>query len=865
MTAARFCTTCGSPLGDSGVCSVCLDDPSGDPGAILPVEDVDALTVDRATFAASVEAPRRPLLQAPVITPESVPPSAHSYTIPTSPPVSPSAAAAGAWWPGAPSGTPFSVDTAAQRFKESWQIPIGTPSPPVRLWSIIAALGIVGGLTVIWSCYWGIKALSALGGGQLDTLLILFVLVVLAVPFCFGLGCIYLARRLQQGDRVARVLTVIVCTSAALAFLLSSVRDIVLVLVAVTCLVIAASLTADPVVRSHFTGPHAGHADEPTPVVAARVLVTIVGCCIFLIGIIFLPLADLDGILAFYGVVYLTIAIGLFYLSRGLSRGSAGARVVITLLALPYLIFSLLAGHGQPGVILPVGLSLSTVGLLWLPTSSRSYYASRPRPTQPLLASVERGLNAALASVSAPPAPAPPTPPPPAAGPMYTPVPPPAPSPAPQSTPADQDDPPPSAISAPLPPAPPSPPPPAALGPSPSVFSPRSASGIWARPDVDLLPGFQGSSRSPSRAFALTAVAAAIVLALDLILPPFAQVSSTPVWTFSGLHLDYESFRVAGEIHHYRATPWWLLLSLVAAALALVMSLVSLHASTPAIGWWLIVTGATSGLAALITSQLSSFGAQAGPGAWGALIAGAVVVAAGSGLVAQRLPAGRGLSALAGVGVLGLVIAAGPVFAHHPPSAPVSDSPGYQSPTVTTATPYNSSATPYQYSFSENDSDGATVTGTLNLGKPIAFSQGITEGNLTAGSACDISSGENDVAAGYLTITNSSSSDDDYIAVGLSWDSNEISAVEIGLSDGPTCEDDGQFGFISTNAIAPGESVTADLFVVFADANPGDADGSELTITDSTDEAGNNVEPVSLSGPGAQTSFGEYDIPIGGS
>jgi hypothetical protein len=317
------------------------------------------------------------------------------------PPAGPSfAGGPGPQWSGAAVRAPFSFDAAAKQVKSSWQIPAGTPSPPGRLWAIIGALAVVGGLTVIWSCYWGIKALSVAGDGQLETLLVLFVLVVLAIPFSFGLGCVYLARRLQQGDRVARVLTVIVCVSAALAFLLSSVRDVVLVLVALACLVIAALLTVDPVVRGHFTGPRSGHADEPTPVVAARVLVTVVGCCIFLVGVIFLPLADLDGILALIGIIYIAIAVGLFYLSRALSRGSAAARVVVTLLALPYLIFSLLAGHGQPGVILPVGLALSTVGLLWLPASSRAYYATRPRPAQPWLAQVERGLDAAVGNLT---------------------------------------------------------------------------------------------------------------------------------------------------------------------------------------------------------------------------------------------------------------------------------------------------------------------------------------------------------------------------------------------------------------------------------------------------------------------------------
>ena len=173
-------------------------------------------------------------------------------------------------------------DTMLTRFTTSMKIKPGTPPPHPRLWAVIGLLAVVGGLLVVVSIYLLFNALPLLGDGGFGIALGLFIILLLIVPLVFGCGLLYLARRLQQGDRLSRVLTVVTCAAVALASLLSGARDAGWVLAAILALGVILLLTIDPVVRAHFSGPDARYSSEPTPVVAARALMVVVaGCDVF--------------------------------------------------------------------------------------------------------------------------------------------------------------------------------------------------------------------------------------------------------------------------------------------------------------------------------------------------------------------------------------------------------------------------------------------------------------------------------------------------------------------------------------------------------------------------------------------------------
>ncbi len=272
------------------------------------------------------------------------------------------------------------------------------PAPSGRLWAVILLLAITGTLLVAVAIYFVAQTFSIFGLGGFFSAIATFVLLVSLIPLLFGAGLFYLALRLKQGDKLARVLTVLTCSSIAVAAILSGSRDLGLGIIALMCVGVVLLLTADPVVRTHFSGPDARYAGEPVQIVSARALMVIVGVCVVIVGASFMVLAPWSGSLTIYGLIALAIGATVFWLSRKLAAGDASARLYTTALFVLYLIMAIIAGHGEPGVIIPVGLALGVVGLLWIPTASQQYFQELPRPTQPQLLAIEQGSEGLLAS-----------------------------------------------------------------------------------------------------------------------------------------------------------------------------------------------------------------------------------------------------------------------------------------------------------------------------------------------------------------------------------------------------------------------------------------------------------------------------------
>jgi hypothetical protein len=263
---------------------------------------------------------------------------------------------------------------------------------PGRLWAVIGLLGIVGSVALAWSAYWAVQVAPLLGYrggvGALGT----FMLVMLSVPLVFGAGCMYLARRLYARDQLARVLAIVLCSSAGLAFLLTGARDAALVVAGLVCLAVALDLLFDPMVRAAF----ASSAPEPATVVAARVVVVIVAAGMLLTGVMLLTLAQFGSRLIVGGALEVAFSGLLFWLSRRLKQGDATARVLVSVLAAAYVLLALVVGYGQPGVVLPVALALCTIVLLWLPAPSRAYFESLQRPSSPAVAAAEKLIESGV-------------------------------------------------------------------------------------------------------------------------------------------------------------------------------------------------------------------------------------------------------------------------------------------------------------------------------------------------------------------------------------------------------------------------------------------------------------------------------------
>lgn len=822
----------------------------------------------------------------------------------------------------------------------------------MQLWVVIWLAAGVGAVAAVWSIYWAIRIVPVLGDGELGLVLGAFALGVLTIPLSFGVGSIYLARRMQAGDRLARLMAIVVYASAALAFILSGVRDLATVLVGIGCLAAVALLTIDPATKAHFSGESESDHGGPPTVVAARFLMVIVAGCIAIVGLMFLAFSTIDVALAIGGLIQVGVAALLFWLSRQLAHGNRTARVVSSGLALVYLVLNLLGGNEQPGVILPVGIALGIVVLLWAPAASARFFEVQPPPVQPAIAGIDRAVSGAIARVnpSAPggglqgatmfspqPAPDDRTPDgsshptasaPPFAGPYAGAVVPMAPAipdpsmaaPAPVPAPVQGDPPSPGSSDPPVGDPPmaagpwsDSPVPPVAQFPDPVPYEASSVEGAVdppahgvPEPDAWGDPAGVTNPRAAHPIVPITAALGALVLILDLVLPPFfGSYGSKPLYQLGLVHLEYLLYQAGRVLHAHPAAFWTAGAALIAALVAGITAVVVAATRGRRGTWVLLVASVATGVAAVVTAQVTNdlTVSRMGVGAWGAVAASLLLALAAAGARAawsSRREVGHALSSLAAVGIVVLAVMAVPALrdngsgyaagggsASSPSPAAGGGNYSNGNSSVGGATPSTAppaTATPAgplntTYSFTESEAGGYTFSGTLELGSPQQFQSGsITEGSLTAGSACSMNPQTDAVIPAFLSVRNTSSGNFNAIGgVDLQWSSSAIGGIEVGYSSGPSCDGSGSGGsgtdevnLESTNPLTPGSETSTDLFVwvpdYYSPNNPqGDPSllaGADLQLVEYVDSSNNvDIVPQSVSGPGASSSNG-FTIPV---
>jgi hypothetical protein len=190
-----------------------------------------------------------------------------------------------------------------------------------------------------------------------------------------------------------------------------------------------------------------------------------------------------------------------------------------------------------------------------------------------------------------------------------------------------------------------------------------------------------------------------------------------------------------------------------------------------------------------------------------------------------------------------------------------------------TATPAQRANSPlkYDYTFTETEPGGYTFDGTVDLGTPEAFTEGITQGSLTAGSACTINPGADAIVPGFLSLTNETSGFSATPAVTVGWSGTgwggSISEIEAGFSDGPVCETN-DLEVQSTNPVSEGGGFNIRFFVIIPNYyTPDDPQGdtallsqAQLSLSPCLDPSTDNtITPTSMNGPGVSGTGGYAD------
>jgi hypothetical protein len=204
------------------------------------------------------------------------------------------------------------------------------------------------------------------------SLLLLAVVVVLAM---FGVGCLVLSWRLAHADRVARGLTYVVAGALGFSILIGNDHSAQLVLTMVACFGSIAVLALAPRVREFFTGPQARQYSLPTSIVTARTLLAVWAFTLLLVGAMFVPLSGIADKFVVTGAMFLVLGIAGLVLNKRLETGDPVARLLLSAGAVAYVVLLLILDRRDPGLILPLSVSLGSLFFLWFPADSREFFA----------------------------------------------------------------------------------------------------------------------------------------------------------------------------------------------------------------------------------------------------------------------------------------------------------------------------------------------------------------------------------------------------------------------------------------------------------------------------------------------------------
>lgn len=376
------------------------------------------------------------------------------------------------------------------------------------------------------------------------------------------------------------------------------------------------------------------------------------------------------------------------------------------------------------------------------------------------------------------------------------------------------------------------------------------------------------------------------LLGAALALPPIIRITygKVPLWDFSYVRTTYLYVDIGSKLHHYPAWFWWSVAACAGGAIAVAGAILILATRGRLGAGTLILGGIVAGASAIIAVEITDSYSAPGVGAWGTLLAGGTTVLAGWAVASGRRSGPdteRTLAVLSLIVVIALGVAAIPAL--HSKDGSTYDASSSYSPTTydssyetTEEDPYDTTEAPtYEtttepettsagdlvntYSVSSGSDGGYTYEGTVALGRPEHFRTGLTNGQLTAGSACSISEQTDAVIPGRITMRSTTENFDTRPGIALSWASYEISSLEANFSSGPSCENDG-LSVSSTDSVADGGGFSVDFFLIVADYySPDDPSGDEeslknitLNVVTDTPDDGEAIVPKSVSGPGVE-------------
>ena len=260
---------------------------------------------------------------------------------------------------------------------------------PLELWAVIALFAAAGGYILIEFLPPFVDGFGELGNEGFPGYrrLVLLVMTLLFVFLVVGAGLLAVAYLLYRGSRVGRGFAYVVSVLLVITWIIGiegydggdSARPAALVVVALLAIAAAAVLAFAPATREHFTGPDALAGDQPQSVVVSRVILGLIAVTYGLLGILALSLADIDGELAVYGVLFAAVAGAAAYSAYGLTQPNRALRAFVSIAAAAGIVVVLIQSRDNiSGSGLFIALLAVVPIALWLPADARRYFGDQP-------------------------------------------------------------------------------------------------------------------------------------------------------------------------------------------------------------------------------------------------------------------------------------------------------------------------------------------------------------------------------------------------------------------------------------------------------------------------------------------------------
>lgn len=254
---------------------------------------------------------------------------------------------------------------------------------------LVLGMMALSGLFLVISALSEIPVTFDLLGADFDTAFAFGALnfAVIVVLLAGGVGAFAAVWFLRSADRFGRLLAYVVVGSITAGLLVEGNRNIADTIALLSATAVAVMLAVSPRIRDMADREVTLWPTLPVPLKLARLLIIPVTALNGLTGLMFLPVADLEGKFAGVGLLLIASAAVLGAFIVRMKDPDTVTRLGITAAAGAAALAGVWSDLQGFTFVFPLALSITVAGLLWVPASAVAWFAAKapavPSPMAP--------------------------------------------------------------------------------------------------------------------------------------------------------------------------------------------------------------------------------------------------------------------------------------------------------------------------------------------------------------------------------------------------------------------------------------------------------------------------------------------------